>query len=100
MVLVLYFWYFFLIFADSRGTLIKMGPKTKQKIRAHLVEFFLIGLVMGVAEDLLAIYFATDATIGWEVFKVAFLVAFPFAVISELVVDFGVFRRMFREKER
>lgn len=72
-----------------------MGPKTKRKIAAHLVEFFIIGLVMGVSEDLLAIHFATDARIDWEVFKVAFLVALPFAVISELVVDFGVFRRKF-----
>lgn len=77
----------------------KMGPKTKKKVIGHLVEFFVIGLVMGVAEDLLAIHFATDAKIDWGVFKVAFLVAFPFAVLSELVVDFGVFRKVFRDKE-
>lgn len=70
-----------------------MGPITKRKIIAHLVEFFFIGLLMGVAEDLLAIHFATDAEITLHVFKVAFLVALPFAFISEMVIDFGLFRR-------
>lgn len=66
----------------------------KRKIITQLVEFFVIGLAMGVTEDLLAIHFATDAKITPHVFKVAFLVALPFAVISELVVDFGFFKRL------
>jgi len=49
---------------------------------------------MGVSEDLLAIHFATDVVITPHVFKVALLVAFPFAVISELVVDSKIFRRL------
>ena len=77
-----------------------MGPKTKRKIIVHLVEFFVVGLMMGVSEDLLAIHFATDAKITWEVLKVAFLVALPFAVISELVVDFGLFRRVLYKKRQ
>lgn len=77
-----------------------MGSKTKRKIIAHLVEFFVIGLVMGVTEDLLAIHFATDAKITPHVFKVAFLVALPFAFISEMVVDFGVFRKLLFKNHR
>ncbi len=49
---------------------------------------------MGVTEDLLAIHFATDAVITPHVFKVAFLVALPFAMISELLVDSKLFRRL------
>ena len=53
----------------------------------RFLEFFLIGIVMGVIEDLIAIFFATDATITLEVVLIATAVALPFAVISELVVD-------------
>ena len=77
-----------------------MGPKTKRKIGVHLVEFFVVGLVMGVTEDLLAIRFATEVAITWEVFKVSFLVALPFAIISELVVDFGVFRKFLFKNQK
>lgn len=77
-----------------------MGPITKKRVIAHLVEFFVIGLVMGITEDLLAIHFATDAKITPHVFKVASLVALPFAVISELVVDFGFFRKILFKNRR
>lgn len=71
-----------------------MGPKTRRRILIRFFEFFVIGLVIGITEDLLAIHFATDAVITPHVFKVAFLVALPFAVISELIVDSKVFRRL------
>lgn len=76
-----------------------IGPVTARKIKRHLIEFFVVGLIMGVTEDLLAIHFATDAKITPHVVWVAFLVAFPFAVISELLVDFGVFHQYFRAKK-
>lgn len=71
-----------------------MGPKTRRRILTRFFEFFVIGLIMGITEDLLAIHFATGAEITLNVFKVAFLVALPFAVISELIVDSKVFRRL------
>ena len=55
--------------------------------KLRLVEFLIIGVVMGVAEDLLAVYFATGEKIDFHIFWIVFLVALPFAVISELVVD-------------
>lgn len=58
---------------------------TIRKLR--IIEFLVIGLVLGVAEDLIAIKSATGATIDFGVFRIAFLVALPFAVLSELVVD-------------
>lgn len=57
----------------------------KQKIR--IVEFLIIGVVMGTLEDLIAVLLATDAHFSWKVLIVVFLVALPFAIISELVVD-------------
>lgn len=77
-----------------------MGPKTKRKIVSHLIEFFFVGLLMGVIEDLLAIHFATDAKISFEVVKVAFLVAFPFAFLSEILVDYGILRRLWWRKKK
>lgn len=71
-----------------------MGPKTKRRVIIRFFEFFVIGVIMGVSEDLLAIHLATDAVITPHVFKVALLVALPFAIISELVVDSKLFRRL------
>jgi len=51
------------------------------------LEFFFVGFVMGIAEDLIAIHFATDAVITMDVIIVAALVALPFAIFSELIVD-------------
>lgn len=56
-----------------------------QKLR--LIEFLVIGIVMGLAEDILAIFFATDAEITPQVIFVVLAVAIPFAFISEIVVD-------------
>lgn len=78
-----------------------LNKEEKKRITSHLIEFFLVGLVMGITEDLLAIHFATDAQITFKTFIVAFLVALPFAIISELLVDLKIIhktlRRFFRK---
>ena len=53
----------------------------------RLLEFFIIGIVFGVTEDLLAILIATDAELSFDILFVVILVAIPFAVFAELVVD-------------
>ncbi|HMQ02102.1 MAG TPA: hypothetical protein PKD79_03475, partial [Candidatus Doudnabacteria bacterium] len=58
---------------------------TKRRLR--FIEFLLIGIGMGVIEDLIAIRLATDATIDLRILIIVFLVAIPFAFISEIVVD-------------
>ncbi len=58
---------------------------TIRKLR--IIEFLIIGLAMGIFEDLIAIKSATGVKIDFGVFWIAFLVAFPFAIISELIVD-------------
>lgn len=73
--------------------------KTQPKqIVTHLAEFFIVGVLMGVGEDLLAIHFATDAVISPHIFLVAFLVAFPFAIISEIIVDLKIFKKFLNKK--
>lgn len=60
----------------------------------RLLEFVLIGLVMGISEDLLAVWLATDAQISWNVIWIVVLVAIPFAFVSEFVVDHPDFWRL------
>lgn len=55
--------------------------------KVRLVEFLIIGVVMGTLEDLIAVFLATDAKFSWHILVVVFLVALPFAFISEIVVD-------------
>ena len=64
--------------------------------KLRLLEFFLIGLLLGVIEDLLAIFFATDAKINPRVIIIAGLVALPFAFISEIIVDQKRFPRFIK----
>ncbi|HLD28649.1 MAG TPA: hypothetical protein VJB67_03460 [Patescibacteria group bacterium] len=60
---------------------------TKRQRKIRFTEFLVIGLAMGVVEDMIAILLATDTKLSWHVFLVAFSVALPFAFISEYVVD-------------
>lgn len=55
--------------------------------KLRLLEFVLIGVIMGTAEDLIAVIVATDASFTFEVFLTVLAVAVPFAFISEVVVD-------------
>lgn len=53
----------------------------------RLLEFFVIGIIFGVTEDVLAVLIATDAELTFELVGVVVLIAIPFAILSELVVD-------------
>ena len=55
--------------------------------KLRLIEFLVIGVIMGIAEDLIAVVSATGEKIDLRILFIAFLVALPFAIISELVVD-------------
>jgi len=59
----------------------------RRKFFIRFLEFFVIGVGFGLAEDLIAIHFATDASIDIRTVWIVLLVAFPFAVFTELVVD-------------
>lgn len=64
---------------------------------ARFLEFFIVGLLLGVVEDLIAITLATEKAIDFRVFVVALLVAFPFAIFSELIVDHNKFKGLMRK---
>ena len=59
----------------------------KSKYIKRFAEFFVIGLVFGIIEDLLAIEAVSETILTWRVVGIVALIALPFAVISELVVD-------------
>lgn len=63
--------------------------KRSKKIR--ILEFLLIGVIMGVAEDLIAVSLSTGESISWRVIAIVVMVAIPFAFISEVVVDHPLF---------
>lgn len=68
--------------------------------KLRLIEFLVIGVAMGVLEDLIAIAFATEETINFQVIWIVLLVAIPFAFISEVVVDHPRFwEKIFPPKE-
>jgi len=64
--------------------------------RGRLIEFFIIGVVAGVAEDLIAVY-ATTGQFSLKILWIVIIVAIPFAIISELIVDH--YKPFHRKKE-
>ncbi len=64
-----------------------MKLKIKFKHLRRFLEFFIIGIVFGITEDMIAILVATDAKFSWDILWIVTLVAIPFAIFSELIVD-------------
>ena len=59
----------------------------KSKYLKRFAEFFVIGLLFGIIEDLLAIEAVSETVITWRVVGIVALIALPFAIVSELIVD-------------
>ena len=72
----------------------------KKRSIIRVIEFFIVGLIFGLTEDLLAISLSTDAQITGKTVLIAFLVALPFAIFSELIVDHPKFRNKFFKKDK
>jgi hypothetical protein len=64
----------------------------------RFLEFFIVGVCLGVIEDLIAISLATNQSIDFRVFVIAFFVAFPFAIFSELIVDHDKFKSWLKKR--
>ena len=68
-----------------------------------IFELLVFGIVIGIAEDLLAIKLATDQIINWRVVWIVIAVAIPFAIIGEVVfdrIDFAsIFKRIFEKRK-
>lgn len=63
----------------------------------RFLEFFIVGLTLGVVEDLIAIFLVTNKPLDLRVFWIAFFVALPFAIFSELIVDHDKFKNLMRK---
>lgn len=59
----------------------------KRKHLARFLEFLVVGILMGVAEDLLAIRLTTNEPFTLQMVAIVVLVAIPCAAFAELVVD-------------
>lgn len=66
---------------------IKCFEKEEKMQLGRFLEFFIIGVVMGITEDIIAVSASTGALVTWRVILIVALVAIPFAIISELIVD-------------
>jgi len=78
----------------------KCMSRKNRRLWLRILEFLVIGVVFGVIEDLIAINLASGVETFWDTVAVAFWVAVPFAVFSELVVDHPNFwKKIFRLKE-
>jgi len=66
----------------------------------RFIEFLVVGVMVGMLEDVLAVKFATGERITFGVLIIIFFVALPFAFISEYLVDHPRFwKTMFHVKE-
>lgn len=59
----------------------------KKKHLNRFIEFLLIGLGMGIVEDLIAVRVVSNAPINLETVLLIAVIALPFAALSELIVD-------------
>lgn len=74
-------------FLVDKTHLVPRVPTSKMDYFIKFGEFFVFGFLMNLAEDLFAILVATDHIITLSVVITCALVALPFALFSELVVD-------------
>ena len=65
-------------------------------------EFLVFGILVGVIEDIIAVKVVADVAITWGTVGIIVLIAIPFAVLGEVVVDridfIELFRKIFNKK--
>ena len=74
-------------FIVNKTKILPRRNKTGADHVAIFMKFFIFGFAMGLAEDLLAVLLATGHAITWYVIGICALVALPFAVFGQLVVN-------------
>ncbi|PJB09110.1 hypothetical protein CO121_01725 [bacterium (Candidatus Gribaldobacteria) CG_4_9_14_3_um_filter_36_15] len=76
--------------------------KTKWQRLEVFLEFLIFGIIVGVVEDLIAIEVVTDVPITWHIIGIIVLIAIPFALLGEVLVDrvdfVEIFKKYFRNK--
>lgn len=79
---------------------VKMDEEKKLRRLEVFLEFFVFGVIFGVIEDLIAVKLSTGEAITWRIIGIIVLVAVPFAVIGELIVDRIDFVKFFKARAR
>jgi hypothetical protein len=68
-----------------------------------IFELLIFGILIGIAEDLIAIKVATGQPITLKVIGIVILIAIPFAMLGEIIfdrIDFArIFQRIFEKKK-
>lgn len=64
-----------------------MGLKFNWKKFELFLGFLAFGVIMGVTEDLIAVGLATGQPITWRIVFIVTLVAIPFAIFGEIIID-------------
>ncbi len=68
-----------------------------------IFELLVFGIVIGIAEDIIAIKLATSEPITWRVIGIVVIIAIPFAVLGEIIfdrIDFAtIFKKLFSKKD-
>lgn len=71
-----------------------------KKKTLRVVEFLIIGVLFGLIEDLIAVRAVSDVVIDLNIVITVLLVAIPFAVVSELIVDHPRFWEVLRLRHK
>lgn len=71
-----------------------------KKKTLRVIEFLIIGVLFGLVEDIIAVRAVSDVIINMRVVGTVLLVAIPFAVVSELVVDHPRFWEIIRLRKK
>ena len=76
--------------------------KTKWKRLEVFLEFLIFGIIVGVVEDLIAVELVADVPITWHVVGIIVLIAIPFALLGEVLVDridfVEILRKIFKKE--
>lgn len=59
----------------------------KRRRLERFTEFLLVGVVLGVIEDMIAVMLVTGQSFSLEMLAIIVMVTVPFAAFSELIVD-------------
>jgi len=67
-----------------------------------IFELLIFGIILGVMEDIIVVKILTDEPITWHAIYIIILIAIPFAIIGEVIIDkvdfIKIFQRAFRKK--
>lgn len=78
--------------------MIKISPRKLEV----MLELLIFGILLGITEDIIVVLLVTDARITWHVIGIVVLVAIPFAIVGEVLIDnidfVSLFRRIFKKK--